>query len=255
MQYNPSAKLPFTIAKNRSDYGTEVIYQNPNKTSILQVNYTEGLLIDYRYARTPVDAKANILSIISIATLTLRTLPPNTSLDTVFRTLFVRFLNSPVEQYRAQLALIVLQTFKYSNLRTQSLSSNYKPRSVGRYMLEARADSWTEKQNVKRTNSTSGTDDYYGSSVRPELHQPAYEVSFEVTNVGGVDGCEVSFTIGKPLRAALLILSYSSCSSGAPTLHLIPSFGRPASEGLEKFRQIQPATRPNHDGYLASQPI
>lgn len=37
---NPSAKLPYTIAKQRSDYGVDVIYDQP--AGILQIPYTEG---------------------------------------------------------------------------------------------------------------------------------------------------------------------------------------------------------------------
>ncbi|KAK2465560.1 hypothetical protein APHAL10511_002452 [Amanita phalloides] len=45
---NPSGRLPYTIAKRASDYPTRVITtSNPNK--IVEIPYTEGLLIDYRY--------------------------------------------------------------------------------------------------------------------------------------------------------------------------------------------------------------
>ncbi|KAG8726560.1 hypothetical protein FRC11_014951, partial [Ceratobasidium sp. 423] len=37
---NPSAKLPYTIAKQRSDYGTEVLYDNSN--DIPHIPYSEG---------------------------------------------------------------------------------------------------------------------------------------------------------------------------------------------------------------------
>ncbi|WVQ85263.1 hypothetical protein IAT38_007428 [Cryptococcus sp. DSM 104549] len=47
--YNPSGRLPYTIAKERKDYGTEVAYVTSNFTSDAQVDYTEGLFIDYRH--------------------------------------------------------------------------------------------------------------------------------------------------------------------------------------------------------------
>ncbi|KAF8602046.1 beta-glucosidase [Ceratobasidium sp. AG-I] len=43
---NPSAKLPYTIAKQRSDYGVDVLY---NGTGIPQIPYTEGQYFDYRH--------------------------------------------------------------------------------------------------------------------------------------------------------------------------------------------------------------
>ena len=46
--YNPSGRLPYTIAKSPSDYPTELITGGgPN--DILSIPYTEGLLIDYRH--------------------------------------------------------------------------------------------------------------------------------------------------------------------------------------------------------------
>ncbi|EPS37355.1 hypothetical protein H072_8969 [Dactylellina haptotyla CBS 200.50] len=41
-------RLPFTIAKNASDYGVELMYE-PNNSYAPQQNFTSGLLIDYRY--------------------------------------------------------------------------------------------------------------------------------------------------------------------------------------------------------------
>ena len=43
---NPGAKLPFTIAANRSDYGTDLLYV-PN-AEMPQIQYSEGNFIDYR---------------------------------------------------------------------------------------------------------------------------------------------------------------------------------------------------------------
>ncbi|TIC62413.1 glycoside hydrolase family 3 protein [Wallemia mellicola] len=50
--YNPSAKLPFTIAKQREDYGlilpqTEVVYHD--SSDVPQLNYTESIFVDYRH--------------------------------------------------------------------------------------------------------------------------------------------------------------------------------------------------------------
>ena len=45
--YNPSGRLPYTIAKKREDYGVDVLYSSPDP--IPQITYSEGLLIDYRW--------------------------------------------------------------------------------------------------------------------------------------------------------------------------------------------------------------
>ncbi|GIZ42155.1 hypothetical protein CKM354_000543300 [Cercospora kikuchii] len=44
---NPGAKLPFTIGKDRKDYGADILYSETND-SVPQVNFQEGQFIDYR---------------------------------------------------------------------------------------------------------------------------------------------------------------------------------------------------------------
>lgn len=45
---NPSGRLPYTIAKQASDYAAAVDYTSISITPV-QIPYTEGLLIDYRH--------------------------------------------------------------------------------------------------------------------------------------------------------------------------------------------------------------
>ncbi|KAJ2914198.1 hypothetical protein MD484_g6200, partial [Candolleomyces efflorescens] len=44
--YNPSGKLPFSIADNEDAYGTKIVY---NSLGFPEINYDEKLLLDYRY--------------------------------------------------------------------------------------------------------------------------------------------------------------------------------------------------------------
>lgn len=45
---NPGAKLPFTLAEAREDYGTDLLYIPNNGDAAPQVAFTEGVFIDYR---------------------------------------------------------------------------------------------------------------------------------------------------------------------------------------------------------------
>jgi hypothetical protein len=45
--FNPSAKLPYTIARASNDYPAQVVYSDASVQP--QIPYTEGLLIDYRW--------------------------------------------------------------------------------------------------------------------------------------------------------------------------------------------------------------
>lgn len=47
---NPSGRLPYTIAKQRTDYAADVLYSSNAVTP--QITYTEGVNIDYRYAHS-----------------------------------------------------------------------------------------------------------------------------------------------------------------------------------------------------------
>lgn len=44
---NPSARLPFTMARQRSDYPADILYDSEDETP--QITYEESLLIDYRH--------------------------------------------------------------------------------------------------------------------------------------------------------------------------------------------------------------
>lgn len=47
--YNPSGRLPYTIAKKREDYSADIVYVNSAEPPHPQVDYTEKLNIDYRH--------------------------------------------------------------------------------------------------------------------------------------------------------------------------------------------------------------
>ncbi|EPQ55735.1 glycoside hydrolase family 3 protein [Gloeophyllum trabeum ATCC 11539] len=46
--WNPSGRLPYTIAKNASDYSSQLVLGGTPE-DILSINYTQGLFIDYRW--------------------------------------------------------------------------------------------------------------------------------------------------------------------------------------------------------------
>jgi beta-glucosidase len=51
---NPSGRLPYTIGKSITDYPAAVLYSSSDANP--QINYTEGLFIDYRCDPRPVGA-------------------------------------------------------------------------------------------------------------------------------------------------------------------------------------------------------
>jgi len=45
---NPGGKLPFTMGRNRTDYGTDLLYRPNEGMAAPQIQFTEGVFIDYR---------------------------------------------------------------------------------------------------------------------------------------------------------------------------------------------------------------
>lgn len=62
---NPSAKLPYTIARASEDYSAQVVYQDSSAEP--QIPYSEGLLIDYRWFDA-VSSLPNLTSACSVLT-------------------------------------------------------------------------------------------------------------------------------------------------------------------------------------------
>ncbi|KIW06196.1 hypothetical protein, variant [Verruconis gallopava] len=46
---NPGGKLPFTLGASREDYGTDVMYEPNNGNNAPQLDFSEGVFIDYRH--------------------------------------------------------------------------------------------------------------------------------------------------------------------------------------------------------------
>ncbi|KAH8116098.1 beta-glucosidase [Phellopilus nigrolimitatus] len=128
---NPSGRLPYTIAKNTSDYPAQPVPGGGGNT-ILQIPYTENLLIDYRH----------------------------------FDALGI----DPRFEFGFGLSYT---TFAYSSLSVQEVSGSASPTLVA---------------NWKKGDPSPNGD---GSSAALWLHEPAFEVTFNVQNTGDVAGVEI----------------------------------------------------------------
>jgi beta-glucosidase len=131
--YNPGGKLVFTLARNNSDYGTDI---SPTYDS----NYTEGVFLDYRHFD-----KYNI-----------------------------------VPRYHFGYGLSYT-TFSFSQLDISK---------AGKGKLSA-----SSQYRQRRMRS-------YTSLAASKAYEPAYEITFTLTNTGKVDGSEVpQLYLGFPAEA------------------------------------------------------
>ncbi|KAG2065205.1 glycoside hydrolase family 3 protein [Suillus decipiens] len=131
--YNPSGRLPYTIAKDPADYPAQVVTSDLGNEAV-PINYTEGLFIDYRHFD-----QANI---------------------------------TPRFEFGFGLSYT---TFSYSNLDVAAIQSlNIDQEDL--------ITAWEGREASPVAE---------GSSVALWLHEPAFQVTFNVINTGYVPGTEI----------------------------------------------------------------
>ncbi|KAK0185894.1 glycoside hydrolase family 3 protein [Armillaria mellea] len=130
--WNPSGRLPYTIAKSADDYNAPLITGGTDE-DILNIPYTEGLHVDYRH--------------------------------------FDAYDIEPRFEFGFGLSYT---NFSYTNLVISKIS--------GQFASSADAQAWGQ-------GNTSATT--VGSSTAAWLHEPAYNVTFNVQNTGPVYGGDI----------------------------------------------------------------
>ncbi|KAG1807782.1 glycoside hydrolase family 3 protein [Suillus subaureus] len=131
--YNPSGRLPYTIAKDPADYPAQLV-TNGSGSEVMTINYTEGLFIDYRHFD-----QANI---------------------------------TPRFEFGFGLSYT---TFSYSNLGVAAIQSS----------------NTDQEDLIIAWEGGEASPIAEGSSVALWLHEPAFQVTFMVTNTGSVSGTEI----------------------------------------------------------------
>ncbi|KAG1762841.1 glycoside hydrolase family 3 protein [Suillus occidentalis] len=131
--YNPSGRLPYTIAKDVADYPAQLVTHGSG-SKIVTINYTEGLFIDYRH--------------------------------------FDQANTTPRFEFGFGLSYTI---FAYSELCVTPIQS-----------------SDTDQEDlIIAWEHGKASPIIEGSSTALWLHEPAFQVTFKVTNTGTVSGTEI----------------------------------------------------------------
>ncbi|KAJ7745226.1 glycoside hydrolase superfamily [Mycena maculata] len=198
---NPSGRLPYTIAKLRTDYPADVLYTSSNSTP--QITYEEGVNIDYRwFDAQDITPRFEFGFGMSYTTFTYSGL--RTSNEGNSRRALSSAASLPAQPSTSVGSSATASrtlTTSISGSRARSLSVSITPSitaSVSASAFASTSASTSPSASFWRnTTSTTGAPPVISSPVGDiggpaALYEDLLDVSFEVRNTGPVAGNEVS---------------------------------------------------------------
>jgi len=187
---NPGAKLPFTIGKNRTDYGTDILY-TPN-AAVPQIQFEEGVFIDYRafdrHNETPTYEFGFGLSYTNFSYSNLRVTKLNVSDYVPFSgytspaPTYGNFSKNPADYlYPANFSRVPLFHYPWLNSTNLTLASK-DPNYGAPGFIPANSQNGSPQPIPKAGGAPGGN---------PMLYDVLYRVQATITNTGKVAGEEV----------------------------------------------------------------
>ena len=187
---NPGAKLPFTIGKQRQDYGTDLLYV-PN-SPVPQVQFQEGVFIDYRhFDRANITPSYEFGFGLSYTTFSYSNLQiqkhyvaayaPNTGSTSPAPTYGSISNTSADYVFPANFSQVPLYVYPYLNYTSLSKSANDPSYGDPGFVPAGAQDS--SPQPVNPAGGAPGGN--------PQLYDVMYTVTATITNAGKVPGEEV----------------------------------------------------------------
>ena len=215
---NPGAKLPFTLAESREDYGTDLLYIPNEGTGAPQVNFTEGVFIDYRALDraniTPIYEFGFGLSYTTFSYSNLQvtrilglnsTYTPTTGSTPAAPTYGTISNNTADYQFPSNLTYVPYYIYPYLNSTTLSIAAN--------------SSDYGDNSDVP-PNSQSGSPQPLlpaggGPGGNPQLYDVLYSVTATITNTGNVTGEEVPqlyISLGGPYDPKVVLRNFERLS-------------------------------------------
>ncbi|KAL8825166.1 MAG: hypothetical protein Q9191_004575 [Dirinaria sp. TL-2023a] len=218
---NPGAKLPFTMAESREDYGTDLLYVPNEGTGAPQVSFTEGIFVDYRALDEnniqPVYEFGFGLSYTTFSYSNIKVTRTNASTYTP-----TTGLTSPAPTYGsisnasatndsasyvfpANLTRIPLYIYPYLNYTDLETSANESDYGLPGF-VPAGAQDGSPQPLIPAGGAPGGN---------PMLYDVLYQVSATITNTGSVAGEEVAqlyISLGGPYDAKVVLRGFERLS-------------------------------------------
>lgn len=216
---NPGAKLPFTLAANRADYGTDLLYKPNNGGAAPQVAFTEGVFIDYRSLDhnnvTPVYEFGYGLSYTTFSYSNLQvtrilglngTYTPTTGSTAPAPTYGSISNNSADYQFPPNLTAIPYYIYPYLNNTDLRTAANASGEYGDNSFVPKNSQSASAQPRLPAGGAPGGN---------PELYDVLYHVTATITNTGQIPGEEVPqlyISLGGPHDPKLVLRNFERLS-------------------------------------------
>ena len=214
---NPAAKLPFTMAETREDYGTDILYVPNEGTGAPQTNFSEGVFIDYRALdranATPVYEFGFGLSYTEFSYSNLEVLnvdggssyTPTTG-STAAAPTFGSFSNNSADYLFppniTQVPYYIYPYLNYTDLATAANTTGYGDNSF----VNAGSQDGSPQPLIAAGGASGGN---------PELYDVLYQVTATIANIGNVPGAEVPqlyVSLGGPYDPKIVLRGFEKLS-------------------------------------------
>lgn len=214
---NPAAKLPFTLAETREDYGTDILYIPNEGTGAPQVNFTEGVFIDYRALdranTTPVYEFGFGLSYTNFSYSDLKVTnirgrggyTPTTGFTAAAPTLGSISNDSADYLFPADITRTPYYIYPYLNSTDLTTAANTTGYGDNSFIIPGSQDG--SPQPLIAAGGAPGGN--------PELYDVLYQVRATITNTGSLGGAEVPqlyVSLGGPYDPKIVLRNFEKLS-------------------------------------------
>jgi beta-glucosidase len=214
---NPGAKLPFTMAESREDYGTDLLYIPNRGTGAPQVDFTEGVFIDYRALDQngiqPVYEFGFGLSYTTFSYSNIKVTKTNASsiyvptqgMTSAAPTYGSISNNSASYLFPANMSRVPLYIYPYLNFTDLETSANESDYALPGFVPAGSQDA-SPQTRIPAGGAPGGN---------PQLYDVLYEVTATITNTGSIPGEEVPqlyISLGGPYEPKVVLRGFERLS-------------------------------------------
>lgn len=214
---NPGAKLPFTMAESREDYGTDLLYIPNEGTGAPQVEFTEGVFIDYRALDQngiqPVYEFGFGLSYTNFSYSNIQVTKTNASsiytptqgMTSAAPTYGSISNDSAYDVFPANMSRVPLYIYPYLNFTDLETSANESD-----YALPGFVPAGSQDPSPQPLIAAGGA-----PGGNPQLYDVLYKVTATITNTGSIPGDEVPqlyISLGGPYEPKVVLRGFERLS-------------------------------------------